>query len=255
MIASGLCTRELATRPLHGYALRMQTTLAQNILALRNHLGLTQVSFAEKVGVPQSYISKWEKLNKVPETASLETLAELARTSTRRFRDEPWAPGSETTEIKSLAIDKAPDRLPTRSASLGETVEITVLDLSVSMGPGAEIEDFVESEPVQFDLGQLRSITRTHSDRLRMIQGIGNSMEPVLRTGDRILVDINDRALSRLDGYYWITLHGAHGLKRLRPAKAGRILIVSENPQHEPIEVDAEDVTIEGRAIWFARAL
>lgn len=80
-------------------------------------------------------------------------------------------------------------------------------------------------------------------------------MEPKFYTGDRILVDTTERTLSRMDGYYWITLWGAHGLKRLRPVGPQRVQVISENPEHAPIEVDASELTIEGRAIWFGRDL
>jgi phage repressor protein C with HTH and peptisase S24 domain len=124
------------------------------------------------------------------------------------------------------------------------------------MGPGTLIEEFVEDQPIQFDVGILRAVTRSEYHRLRVVKGIGDSMEPTLRTGDRVLVDTTDRQLSRLDGIYWITLYGAHGIKRLKPAARGRIMVISDNRDvSDPVEVDAEDVTIDGRIIWFSRDL
>lgn len=136
-----------------------------------------------------------------------------------------------------------------------DTVEIVSLDLSLSMGPGTLIEDFVESEPVKMDLGLVQSITRTPSDRLRLVKGVGDSMEPTLRPHDRIMVDINDRQLTRINGIYWIDYFGSHGIKRLRPAGKGRVMIISDNPAVESYEVGADEIRIEGRVIWFAREL
>ncbi|MHB9879124.1 S24 family peptidase [Pacificimonas sp. ICDLI1SI03] len=144
---------------------------------------------------------------------------------------------------------------PTISADGEETVGITALDLSLSMGPGTLIEEFVESEPVQFDISLLRSITRSPFDRLRLVRGIGTSMEPTFRAEDRFLIDTTVREMTRLDGYYWITIDGAHGLKRLRPAGEDRVLVISENPDFENDRLDKRAVRIEGRAIWFARGL
>lgn len=148
-----------------------------------------------------------------------------------------------------------PDLPPIRSADGGEAVEITSLDLSLAMGPGTIIDDFVESEPVIFDAAQLRRITRSPFTRLRAVTGIGTSHEPKFHASDQFLIDINERQLSKLDGYYWITFEGAHALKRLRPMGGGKIQIISENPDFEPIIADAEDVRIEGRAVWVARGL
>ena len=44
-------------------------------------------------------------------------------------------------------------------------------------------------------------------------------------------------------------------LKRLRTVAEGRVLVMSDNKEVENQEVDASDLRIEGRAIWFARDL
>lgn len=154
--------------------------------------------------------------------------------------------------------NEPPSRLPDerRDASASDdTVEIVALDLSLSMGPGTLIEEFVEAEPVRFDLALIQAITRTPSDRLRLVRGIGDSMEPTLRTGDRIMVDINERALARINGIYWVDHLGTHGIKRLRASGKNRVMVISDNPTVPDFEVAAEDLRIEGRVIWFARDL
>jgi phage repressor protein C with HTH and peptisase S24 domain len=150
---------------------------------------------------------------------------------------------------------KAAPVKPAPPASNDDTVEIVQLDLSLSMGPGTLIDDYVEGRPVRFDLVFIQSITRTTSDRLRLVRGIGDSMYPTLNGGDAIMIDTTQRALSRQDGIYWVSIYGAAGIKRLRSVGPKRILVVSDNPAVENYEVDANDVRIEGRAIWFARDL
>lgn len=157
--------------------------------------------------------------------------------------------------VERYGWDAGQPAMPASVAISDDTVEIIALDLSLSMGPGTVIEDFVESEPVRMDFGLLQSITRTPSDRLRLVKGIGDSMEPTLRPHDRIMVDINDRQLSRINGIYWIDYYGSHGIKRLRPAGQGRVMIISDNPAVENYEVGADELRIEGRVIWFAREL
>src|SRR5690606_6087270 len=104
-------------------------------------------------------------------------------------------------------------------------------------------------------LAFVRSITRAPSDRLRLVTGIGDSMYPTLAWGDVIMIDTTDRALGRQDGIYWINLYGAAGIKRLRTVGEGRVLVKSDNPAVDDQEVDAQDLRIEGRAIWVARGL
>ena len=136
-----------------------------------------------------------------------------------------------------------------------DTVSLQKLDLSLSMGPGTLIEDWVEAEPVAFDRGFLQSITRAPSHRLKLVTGIGDSMYPTLNWGDAIMIDTTDKHLARQDGIYWINLYGAAGIKRLRTVGEGRVLVKSDNPTVDDQEVDAADLRIEGRAIWVARGL
>jgi transcriptional regulator with XRE-family HTH domain len=147
------------------------------------------------------------------------------------------------------------DHLPTRTADAGDTVEVIALDLSLSMGPGTLIEEFVEEEPVRFDIALLRAITRAPFSSLRVVKGIGDSMEPTLRTNDRLLIDTSEKMLSRTHGVYWMDHLGAHGVKRLRPMGQGRVLIMSDNPAVPDYDVDADEMRIHGRAIWLMRDL
>lgn len=135
------------------------------------------------------------------------------------------------------------------------SVDIIKLDLSLSMGPGTLIDDYVEETVYKFDPGLLHMFTRSPPSRLRLVTGIGDSMYPTLSHGDTILIDTTERMLSRQDGIYWINLHGAAGLKRLRTIGRGRILVKSDNPTVGDQEVDAEDLRIDGRVIWYMRGL
>lgn len=247
--STALCIEALAQNRAFAYAPRMtRSTLSQNIAALRKHLGMNQEQFGEAVGSAQTNVTKWEGKGIVPSAAPLARMAELAECSVSAFVDRAWAPRS--------GRDMSSGRAPTASPATDDnTVEITSLDLSLSMGPGTLIEEFVEAEPVKFDLALVQSITRTPSDKLRLVKGIGDSMEPTLRTGDRVMVDINEKALARINGIYWIDHLGTHGIKRLRAAGKGRVMIASDNPDVENFEAPADDIRIEGRVIWFAREL
>lgn len=162
-------------------------------------------------------------------------------------------PGVASTSLHPTQIDRPGSAVA--AANDDDIVEIISLDLSLSMGPGTLIEEFVEEEPVHMGLAFVRSITRTPTDRLRLVKGIGDSMEPTLRSSDRVMIDINERQLSRINGIYWIDHLGLHGIKRLRAAGRGRVMIGSDNPNVEDFDVASDELRIEGRAIWFGREL
>lgn len=161
-----------------------------------------------------------------------------------------------TEQLPTTAPTAATDHLPSRSVDAGETVEIIRLDLSLPMGPGATVDDFVESEPVKFDLGYLRTFTRTPPHRLRLAGGAGDSMFPTLVPNDLVWIDTTQNQLLHADRIYAASINGGAAIKRLRPMAGGRrILVISDNKTVEPYEVDAEEVVIWGRVIRFARDL
>jgi hypothetical protein len=151
---------------------------------------------------------------------------------------------------------KAPDQPLTRSVDGGETVEIIRLDLSLPMGPGATVDDYVEEEPLAFDAGYLRSFTRTPPHRLRLAGGAGDSMFPTLVSNDLVWIDTTQNQLLHSDRIYAASINGGAAIKRLRPVAGGkRILVISDNKAIEAYEVDAAEVVIWGRVIRFARDL
>lgn len=163
----------------------------------------------------------------------------------------PWASQPVPTS------EEIPGLRPVESVDVDDdgVVRITKLDLAAAMGDGVIVGDFVGEEQVAFDAAFIRSLTRTPARFLRMITGIGDSMHPTLVDGDILIVDTSVRSLARQDGIYWIRLFEAHAIKRLRAIAAGRVMVKSDNPVIEDQEVDAEDLKIEGRAIWVSRGL
>lgn len=190
---------------------------------------------AARLKIPSARVAEMRKRSRRVQPDELEPLAEmLGMLSEQEIRAAPV-----------LHAPPAPD----------DIVQIQKLDLSLSMGPGTLIDGFVETEPVSFDLGFIRLITRSPSDRLKLVTGIGDSMYPTINWGDTILIDTTDKGLARQDGIYWINLFGAAGIKRLRTVGQGRVLVKSDNPSVDDQEVDASDLRIEGRAVWVARGL
>jgi len=240
--ASEICTRELAALgPLH-YATRMSRVLGENIAALRKHLGDTQAEFASRLMAQQSYVSKWQSHGITPSYDYLRKMADLAGTSIEDFKEKPWSPPTKVAETPATYL-----------VDQGETVEILAMDLSLSMGPGTNIEDYYEETPVRFDLALLRQLTRSPPERLRLARGIGDSMFPTLLSNDRVMIDTTQRMLNLNDRIYAVSLYGAGAIKRLRTVGPNRVLVISDNPNVENQEVDADDIQIAGRVIWFFR--
>lgn len=142
------------------------------------------------------------------------------------------------------------DHPPMRTADGGETAPVLRLDLSYSMGPGTNLDDsYIESEAIEFDIGFLRTITITPPDRIRIVDGIGDSMTPTLHDRDLLFVDINQRDLNAQDRIWAVWIYGLGAVKRLRAIGPDRVLVISDNPDMPDQEVKREDIVIHGRVV------
>ncbi len=140
-------------------------------------------------------------------------------------------------------------------AASDDIIEIASLDLSYSMGPGTELESYIEEEPIRFDPTFIRRVTRAPISRLKLARGVGDSMFPTLLSGDVVMIDTTQNRLTQSDRVYAVSLHGAAAIKRLRLEKDHRILVVSDNPHVDNYLIDEDDVIVHGRVVWFGREL
>lgn len=241
------------TGPLPPHALNGHKTSmsGNNIAAIRKKRGLSQTELADRIGTTLNMLGKLERGARTLDTRWLQRIGSALSVEPHELIAPTQAEDHVLGGVDAAAVGFLAADIDRNS----DLVQIQKLDLSLSMGPGTLIDHWVEEEPVTFDRAFIRRITRSPADRLKLVTGIGDSMYPTLNWGDAILVDTTDRQLARQDGVYWIDLHGAAGLKRLRTVAKGRVLVISDNPAVENQEVDAADLRIEGRAIWLARGI
>jgi hypothetical protein len=199
--------------------------------------GLTEGDWAAKAGLNRGFFSDLKYKGIRPRIDTVRKLTKFA--------------GDGSPKVPAVA----PDAPAVYHADAGETVEIIQLDLAFSMGPGTHIDDYIEEALVRFDLSYIRSFTRTETSRLRLAKGVGDSMFPTLTSNDQVWIDTTQTMLNQQDRIWAISLHGAAAIKRLRTIGPNRILVISDNKNVEPQEVDADDLIIGGRVIRFTRDL
>lgn len=84
----------------------MKKTLGTMIAELRKQHGMTQLELAEKMGVTDKAVSKWERDLSCPDINSLPTLAQILGVSVEdlmQIKKEAEAPVSKTAEILNIA--------------------------------------------------------------------------------------------------------------------------------------------------------
>ncbi len=144
----------------------------------------------------------------------------------------------------------APEEIsPIRAGSprRNDFVDVPRLPLDASAGPGAYAADELPVDTFRFSARWLRA-QGFEANMLSAIAVAGDSMEPLLRDGDEILVDRSPHPLR--DGIHVVRVGDALLVKRLQVGVPGRIVLESENPAYRPIELPPEDVQVIGRVVW-----
>jgi hypothetical protein len=129
----------------------------------------------------------------------------------------------------------------------GDWVNVPRLALDASAGPGALTGDEQAIGAFRFSARWLRG-QGLEPAMLSAIAVAGDSMEPLLRDGDEILVDRSPRPLR--DGIHVVRVGDALLVKRVQAGIPGRIVLESENSAYRPIELPPEDVEVVGRVVW-----
>lgn len=132
---------------------------------------------------------------------------------------------------------------------------IPEVNVRAAAGGGALVEAEEDGVRWHFPLAWLRHELKARPADLRIVTIDGDSMEPVLMSGDKVLVDLS-RTVPSPPGIF--VLDDGMGLlaKQLeRLPNTERLSIRSANPRYDSYERPAEEVTIIGRVVWFARRL
>jgi phage repressor protein C with HTH and peptisase S24 domain len=92
-------------------------------------------------------------------------------------------------------------------------------------------------------------MTISPADRIRIVDGVGDSMQPTIHDRDLLFIDINQRDLNAQDRIWAIWLFGLGAVKRLRAIGPDRVLVISDNPDVENQEVSRKDILIHGKVV------
>ncbi len=135
---------------------------------------------------------------------------------------------------------------------------IAELDVRASAGPGAFHDGPEEAAAVWlFPEAVVRHELRAKPDVLRMITIDGDSMEPLLASGDRILVDTSQRV--PVPPGIFVIWDGmgivAKRVEHVPHSDPPKVVIRSVNADYQTYERDAEEVNVIGRVVWMARRL
>ncbi len=181
-----------------------------------------------------------------------ETLAGLLGCGPEELRHES-VPKRRLTERRR---PRPPADLP--GAPVAAIPEITV---EVAAGAGAIAEEFVsETARWHWPENMIRHEGGAAPENLRILRVRGISMEPEMRDGDRVVVDVSRRlpatgetfVLWDGNGLVVKRVEAVHG-DTVDEAEPPRLRLISANADYAPYSSLAHDVHILGKVLWVVR--
>jgi phage repressor protein C with HTH and peptisase S24 domain len=201
-----------------------------DVRRLREEQGWSQKDFADRLKVSTNSIWNWEQ-----------------------------NPDKELKLKTRVAIEKLiSDVSSDQEAEESGIYLVPLYDVEVSAGSG-HFEPSHETiiEKIPFPENWIRTFLRCRPAQLIMIKVSGDSMEPLVREGDRVLVDIYDNVAG--DGIYLLNFSGLLRLKQTQVMMASSQLRISSLNERYRDEVydgeEANGIRVVGRAVWCGRRL
>lgn len=168
------------------------------------------------------------------------------------------AKGINAADLYALAgMDGGARGLASKSTATSGTLRIDELDVRASAGDGLT----GDGEKIVAEWQVPSEVVRYHSSApardLRFITVLGDSMEPTLQPGQRVLVDTGDRTPTP-PGIFVVWDGLGLVVKRVQAlahSEPMRVRITSDNPKYEGYERTLAEAYIQGRVIGQWRGL
>ncbi len=117
---------------------------------------------------------------------------------------------------------------------------IDYYNIAASAGFGLCADEAEKPEKVAISKRFLRQDLGLEPNRAIMLETRGDSMEPALRAGDRLVVDTRQQHI--LDGVHVLVVNGGLLVKRVSAEPDGKVRIASDNPLYPPFFTDISRV-------------
>lgn len=215
--------------------------------------GASARSFAKKAGISDSTLrSVLSGTN-----PTVDTLVALARAGGRSI---DWLATGKEADV-AATLDQLQRGGHMRALTAGQALDgfamVPRYDVTASAGYGAfnDIENIVDYMAFREDW--VRRTLRVDPSKLVLITAIGDSMEPVIRAGDLLLIDT---AVERVidDAIYVLVKRGELVVKRVQQFFNGAVAVKSDNSSYveETLSAtEADDMRVAGRVRWIGRII
>lgn len=226
---------DLVTSPCDATEMKLQgDSPADRVVFARKHRGLTQERLAELMGTSKQQVSRLEGGERAVSPTWAERIGRVLSVSPEDI----------------LFGDRA--RVVPGHQLSSRTVEVVELDVRAAAGAGLENgESPPEVAKWAVPRALVEGVTTALASRLRVITIYGDSMEPTLSPGTRVMVDTEDRVPSPpgifvvFDGL-GLVCKRVEFLPRSDPPS---VRLMSDNPRYSAYECPLEEAHIQARVI------
>ncbi|WP_189484634.1 S24 family peptidase [Asticcacaulis endophyticus] len=212
--------------------------------------GLTFVGVSDASGIPYSSLKSFAKNpGQSMNDRNIQKLVSAFGVSADDIFKDPQPIKSASSWYDPDTEDAKPD--------MGDILNLPEYELKISAGGGYTIDRERIKGHWPFSRHYIRDELRLEPRNLSVIEVKGDSMEPLLRPGDRVVVDHNDKNAAE-GGLYVIWNGGATVVKRVEAVPYSdppMLVLISENKTHNQYPVHAELVNVVGRVVWVARRM
>ena len=130
-------------------------------------------------------------------------------------------------------------------------------DIQAAAGPGAWVDREQAVDFLAFKESWVRRALRVDPRNLGLIEALGDSMEPTIRSGDLLLIDAGvDQVID--DAIYVLVIDGMAVVKRVQRLVNGALTVKSDNPAYADQALTAAEtanIRVAGRVRWIGRLI
>jgi len=199
--------------------------------------------FARKCGVSESVVRKWRNGESDPSRKRLMIIAGVMGVSLEWLASGKGPIGKGETVAASSFTD------------IDNFCYIPLYDVD---GRAEQVLPNDNEQPID-GLAFKRSWFRTEiglsPENCRLIQVIGDSMEPTLHKRDMVMIDCSPTEVIE-DGIYCLKLNSDLLIKRIQRLMGHKLKVISDNSAYEAFTIDdfnTKDHAIIGRVIWAGK--
>ncbi|MGL4561938.1 MAG: XRE family transcriptional regulator [Brevinema sp.] len=204
-------------------------SVGERLKSIRKNLNITQSKMANIIGVQQSHLHRYESdLGKLTPD-KIQNLYNnginiewLITGEGEMFRGE----GVEGSENTLVSIEESSTKIP-------------VIDVRASAGSG--VINYIDDIKDYITIPDTILPAYTSKKNLAMIEVSGTSMEPLIKDGDFVILDIGVTNI-KSGAVYLIRIFDDLRVKRINRKINGNVMIMSDNPVFPPEELTPQEL-------------